>query len=502
LTDLQETFESEYHSKLAAAAPNSLSCFVEFMTPDEAPAAHHEVMCSHYEAFERRDIMRGLVSMPPGYAKTKFYSRYGPAWYLGKNPKHRYLSGGHSQAFAENEFGKYVRDIIDDPRYERVFPDVSLHPRSTAAGNWRLKNGRGGYVTKGVGQKIAGYRGHIGGADDLIGSREDAESEVIRNKVWDWLWADFRQRLLPKSPLFVVMTRWHPDDPGGRIEAMNKEGVGLPWDILNLTAIVETEEEMRTDPMGRSLGEVLWPDYYDVAHVLELKATLKPRDWYSLHKGKPRVAEGNMVKAAWFKRYDLLPHNQYDANGNISGRVIKRITISVDCAQKATQRANFTVISVWVETMDGRHYLAHVIRKRVEYNDMVVLIEDTARDWNAGAILVEDKGQGTTYIQARQGHAPVPIIPISVDNAGSKEFRFDGVLPDFEAGLVFLPKEASWLADYENELLEFPGGANDDQVDSTSQYLAWARKRLSKAGTQKAKGGGRLKRAGTHRRAA
>lgn len=478
-------------SKLADAAPNSLSCFVEYMTPDEPPAPHHELMCAHYEAFERRDIMRGLVSMPPGYAKTKFYSRYGPAWYLGKNPKHRYLSGGHSQAFCENEFGKYVRDIIDDPKYEKVFPDVKLHTRSTAAGNWRLSNGRGGYVTKGVGQKIAGYRGHIGGFDDLIGSREDAESEVIRNKVWDWLWADFRQRLLPKAPLFGVMTRWHPDDPGGRIEEMNKNGVGLPWDIINLPAIVETEEEMRMDPMGRSLGEVLWPDYYDVNHVLELKATLKPRDWYSLHKGKPRVAEGNMVKSGWFQRYKILPRNVTDNNNRVTQRVIKRITASVDCAQKPNQRANFTVVTIWIETVDGRHYLAHVARARVEYNDMITLIEDTATQWNASAILVEDKGVGTTYLQQRQGLAPAPLISISADNVGSKEFRFDSVTPIIEAGLVYLPEEAAWLSDYENELLEFPNGANDDQVDSTSQYLSWTGRR-GKVGTKRAKGGGRL----------
>lgn len=460
------------------------------MTPDEPPAEHHEIMCDHYEAFERRDILRGLISMPPGYAKTKFYSRYGPAWYLGRNPLHRFMSGGHTQDFCENEFGRYVRDIIDDPKFEKVFPGVKLNPRSTAAGNWKLNNKRGGYVTKGAGQKIAGYRGHIGGCDDLIGSMADADSETIRNKVWTWLWADFKKRLLPKSPLYIVMTRWHPDDPAGRIELMNKNGQGLPWDIVNLPEIIETEEEMRNDPMGRGLGEVLWPAYYDVEHVLETKATSTARVWAALHKGSPRTAEGNVVKSMWFKRYDALPKNVFDPDGRIAERTIRRVTLSVDCANKPTQRANYTVVTVWIETMDRRHYIAHVERERLEYNAMISLIEDTAIAWKASAILVEDKGQGSTYIQQRQGLAPAPIIPISVDNVGSKEFRFDAVTPHFEAGLVFLPKQAAWLSAYEDELLEFPNSANDDQVDSTSQYLSWAIKRGDGGfGTKRAKGG-------------
>jgi predicted phage terminase large subunit-like protein len=481
--------EKEYLNQLASEAPHSLSAFVEFMTPDEPPAAHHEFMCDTLEAMERRDEMRVALSFHPGAAKTKFCSRYFPAWYLGRNQGHKYLQGGHSQAFAENEFGKYVRDIISDDRFRQVFPDVSLHPRSTAAGNWRLRLSRGGYVTKGVGQKLAGYRGHAGGVDDPFGTREDAESEVIRKKVKDWFFADFRTRFLPNSPIFIVATRWHEEDLIGQVEILNKQGRGMPWHIININALIENEQEAAEDPLGRDVGEAMWAEYYNSETLLDLKATLPDRDWFALYKGKPRNEEGNVVKLSWFRRYQALPRNLLGPDGRVIKRNCKRISLSVDCANKKNDRANYTVVGVWMEDFEGRHYLAHVERKKVEYVELKKLIEDTAIAWQANQILVEDKGNGTSYIQERQGKAPAPIVAIQPEAGGDKEFRFDAVTPMIEGGEVLLPEQASWLAEYENELLSFPNGANDDQVDMTSQYLSRVRKKR-KYGSQKLRGAG------------
>ncbi|MGZ9074154.1 MAG: phage terminase large subunit [Burkholderiaceae bacterium] len=469
----QESREQTYLEALRENSANSLSCFVEFLTPDEPPADHHEFMCDYLEAIERREVPRAAFSMPPGHAKTKFCSKYFPAWYLGRNSRHRYLQGGHSQAFCENEFGKSVRDIIADNRFRDVFPDVSLNPRSTAAGNWKLGNQKGGYVTKGVGQKLAGYRGHCGGVDDPFGSREDAESAIIREKVRTWFFADYRTRFLPNSPIFIVATRWHEDDLIGHVEQLNKEGKGLPWEIINLNGLIEDEYEAAVDPMGRDVGEPLWAEYYTAPILMELKNTLSARDWWSLYKGRPRPEEGNVVKLNWLRRYDRLPAWKPTPGEQ---QQVRRITVSVDTANKANERAAYSVATVWMEGVDGFHYCADVRRDKVEFNELIGFIEDTARMWGAHAILVEDKGNGTSYIQQRQGKAPCPIITIKPEAGGSKEFRFDAVLPMFEAGLVLFPKAAPWMGEYESELLQFPNGTYKDQVDSTSQYLNWVRK--------------------------
>lgn len=489
LTNLAEEAQTEYLKELRDAAHDDLSCFVEYMTPDEPPAVHHEWFCEKYMAMENRELMRACFSCPPGHAKTKFFSRYGPAWYLGRNPNHRYLQGGHSQAFSENEFGKHVRDIIMDVRFREVFPGIDISAKSAAAGNWRLTGGRGGYVTKGAGQSIAGYRGNIGGIDDPFGNREDAQSPAVRKKVSAWLFTDFRTRLLPFSPLFIIATRWHPEDLIGLVEAHNKQKKGITWEIFNLPAIVETELEMARDPMGRSIGEPLWPEYYSLDELLEIKATLPSSDWFALYKGEPRDIEGTAVKSAWFQRYERLPQRvQPPSNYNPRGtpNEVKRIIISVDCANKDTARAAYTVVSVWIEDFFKRHYLAEVIRKKLEFMDLVKTIEDTAERWGANAILVEDQGAGTQYIQQRAAFAPAPVLKISVDNK-SKEFRFDGVLPIIQAGQVYLPTWAPWLAEYEHELLSFPNTTYKDQVDSTSQYLSWSRQ-SGRYGTRKLKG--------------
>lgn len=472
--EMHETAERLYLEKLRENSADSLSCFTEFMTPEEPPADHHEFMCEKLEAIERRDILRAAFSMPPGHAKTKFCSKYFVSWYLGRNPRHRYIQGGHSQSFCENEFGKPVRDIIADPRFREVFPDVSIHRRSAAAGNWRLSNQRGGYVTKGVGQGLAGYRGDCGGVDDPFALREDAESPLVRQRVKTWFFADFRTRFLPGSPIFIVATRWHEEDLIGHVEMLNAQGIGLPWDIINLNGLIEDEYEAAVDPMGRDVGQALWGEYYTAEILQELKDTLTAKDWWSLYKGKPRPEEGNVVKMGWLRRYSRLPTRT--SSSPTQPREAKRVVVSVDTANKNQERAAYSVAAVFIEGVDGLHYCADVRRERVEFNELIPFIENTAREWGADAILVEDKGNGTSYIQQRQGHAPCPIITIKPEAGGSKEFRFDAVLPMFEAGLVLFPPSASWMKEYEDELLQFPNGTYKDQVDATSQYLNWVRK--------------------------
>jgi len=230
--------------------------------------------------------------------------------------------------------------------------------------------------------------------------------------------------------------------------------------------------------MARTEGEPLWPDFYTEDHLLNLKSTLPPRDWNSLFMGNPVDEEGGAITGQMLHYYEQDPPESQ----------IRRRILSVDCANKDNQRADYTVGTVWIETYSRQHYLSAVVRKRVEFTALVKLIEETARAHRVSAILVEDKGSGTQYIQSRQGLAPAPIISINVGH-DSKQFRFDGVVPMFEAGEVLLPRVAGWLPDYVRELLTFPDATHDDQVDSTSQYLSWARRGRT-GGTKKMTGMG------------
>lgn len=465
---LIEHLETEHLTKLRDAAFDDLTAFSEYMNPEEPPALHHRFVCDRLMAAESGEVRRGLVSMPPGSGKSVYCSRMFPAWYLGRNPKKKFIQGGHTQNFVESEFGKKTRDLIDDEKYHDIFPEVSLDPSMRAAGKWGLSNLKGGYLAKGVGQAIAGFRGNIAVVDDPIGSREDAQSQTVRDKVFNWYTADLKTRLLPYSAEFIVATRWHSDDLCGRIEDMSKKGLIAPFEIINIPMIYEDDSE--PDPLGRKLGDTLWPDFYPPEDVLETKRGMTPSDWNSLYMGQPMDAAGGTAKAEWFKYY----------SGDIRKKVIvRRIVLSVDTATKTQERHDYTAILVWMEDTEGKFYLLDVVRKKVEFTELCLLIDSTARRWNASVILVEDKGAGTQYYQTRAGKAPAPIIPIPTTN-NDKEFRFDAVSPMIEAGLVYLPEHSTWGAEYEREILAFPNGKNDDQVDATSQFLFWARNRQRK----------------------
>lgn len=477
---LFEDLEGAYREKLRAAAPWSLSCFAEYINPEEPPAPHHEFMCGKLEAIESRDLMRMMLSMPPGHAKSTYCSKLFPAWYMGKNPRHKYIQGGYGQEFVEKNFGMKVKAIVESKEFNEVFPGLTVNNDLKANGYWGLVatdgplKGRqlGEYVTRGVGQGIAGFRANCAGVDDPYATRKEAESPARRKEVYDWFQSDFTPRLLPKSPMFIVATRWNTQDLCATIEEWNKEGKGIPWDVINLAAISEEED----DAMGRAPGDPLWPDFYTKEHLENLKSTLEARDWNSLYMGKPIDEEGGTLTSSMLHHYDRLPEKDS----------IRRVIVSVDCANKNNQRADYTAVTVWLETLDRKYYLKHVVRVRVEFAGLIKVIEDTAREHQASVILVEDKGAGTQYIQTRQALAPAPVIGIEPGQNG-KEFRFDGVTPMFEAGTVLLPKSGLWVPDYIRELLTFPESRYDDQVDSTSQALSWARR--GRAGGTKKLGG-------------
>ena len=477
LTQYTDAIRDQFMSELLFAAPHDFSCYCEYISPDEPPSsALHQLFTSILTNVETKEIQRLLVSVPPGAAKSEYFSRRFPTWFLGRNPAQIVLSAGHSQTFVTNELGKKCRGIINSDAYKDVFPNIKLAKDSKAADAWGLEGYKGGYKTKGIGQGISGYRANIGILDDPFASRADASSQLTRDNVFNWYTDDYQSRLLPNSPCVVVCTRWHIDDLSGRLEQMTKDGIGIPYQIINIPAILPAD-----NVLGLPESSSIWPEFYTKEFYLNIKSTLSPTGWSSLYMGNPIASEGGVFEESFIHHYDELPKLGKE------GANIRRITVSVDSAQKTTERHDWTVLTVWIQTMDGKHYLADVIRRRVEFNALVKLVDDVSSFWRATTILVEDKGSGTSLLQVRGPNSPtpslIPYIAISTKNQ-TKEFRFDACTPLFNMGHVLLPHKATWLTDYINELLSFPDGKFDDSVDSTSQYLNWSRDR-ARLGTRK-----------------
>lgn len=489
--------------------------FYEFMNREEGyiMSPHQNLIGDLLMSSASKETMRFMLSMPPGHCKSTHSSHHFPAWWFGHNDKLRFLQAGHSQDFVANELGAKVKSIIDSDDYNLVFPDIKLRTDMRAKDYWGLSNMKGKYVAKGAGQGISGFRGNYGMVDDPYKSRQDAESLTIRERVFKWFADDFSTRLLPGSPLGIIMTRWHSDDLCGRItererkeeqeklqklqdqmeeqlieklEEQSGNQKKYKFEIINLPAICEDSD----DPLGRVIGEPLWPELFDLAALENLKSDMTASSWNSLYQGTPMDAEGGAVSSEWFQRYSQPPSRGDNGTKN----EVKSITVSVDAANTVKERSDFTVIQVWAEDFNRNHYLLDVVRKQMEFPEMSAEIARVCRRYNADNLLVEAKGNGLAYIQLKKdGGAPASLIPIEVSGHESKAFRFDQVTPMFEAGQVYLPERAIWLAEYEKEIVAFPLGKHDDQVDATSQYLKWARKR-GRRGTKKLGGVGHARR--------
>lgn len=471
--------ESAYIGKLAAMAPYDLAAYHEMVNPHEPPAAHHLFICDHLMKVEAGEIATLVLSLPPGSAKSTYGSRSFAQWFMGRNPDKRVLAVGHSQKFVEDEFSKPNRNVIGSDIFGAAFPDVILNPNEKSSSFWRLEGWRGSYACRGALAGVAGLRANLILGDDPFKTAADAMSETIRGNIWRWWTADLMSRRLPGAPQVLIMTRWHSEDVAGHIERLNNEyqearrdnpraksPIPQPAVILNIPA--EAEEN---DPLGREVGEWLWQDFYGPEHYETLRATMPPSLWAALYLGKPMDTMGDYISEEQFLRYDRPPVNVKDK----PLQWVKTV-MSVDSASKGNERSDNTAILVFRQDTKGTHYLVDVWKGKPQMEVLIRTMSRMMRHWQVNYALIEDSGMGIQILENYQGKLPAPLTRYTPSGKGSKDFRFDAAAPWITSGKILFPKQAPWLVDFINELVAFPNGANDDQVDAFSQYCDHALK--------------------------
>lgn len=502
LLAIAESVQKQHLARLAPLAPNDFNAFCEYVNPDEAPASKWHIWLTQklQEIEEDDNLTRFILNCPPGHAKSTYASRLFVAWRLGRNPKMKVIGGGHSQRFVENEFSKKIRSLVGSPEYQTVFPELKIDYSTRAADQWAIAGTGGQYVAKGVGQAVHGFRANFACVDDPYAQIEEAESPVQREKVNTWFVGDIGSRMLPFAKTFLIMTRFHEDDLTGYLMKNNHKH--QPYDRWHQVEAPALCIDPETDILGRKLGEVLW-DYYNLDYFVTKKAEWTFQRFSLVYQQNPSAtAEGNV--SSKFQFYDKPPHKTPEAirkaraEGHVddNGRVkpnrrayFRRVILSVDTATKVNQRADYTVIQTWGETHDRRYYLLRQTREKVEFEGLIELIEKQAKLDEVDQIVIEDKGNGTTYVQTRgltANHrrlAPAPIVPID-PKGQSKEFRFDEVTPLITGGEVYLPRNADWLDGFLKEFGQFPESAHDDQVDATTQALKYLKGSRTRFGSR------------------
>lgn len=245
------------------------------------------MICDKLEAVERGEIDRLMIFMPPRHGKSELASRRFPAWYIGRNPKKQIITASYGADLA-TDFGRDVRNIVSSPEYASIF-DTKLRDDSRAANRWNTQEG-GSYVAVGVSGPIGGRGADIALIDDPFKDRQDADSEVIRERVWRWYQSTLYTRLMPGGAIIVIQTRWHEDDLSGRLLDRQDKG-GDKWEVLDLPA--------------EDNGKALWPEWYPMEALNRIKAAIGPRDWSALFQQRPTPDEGVFFKRENFWRYDI-----------------------------------------------------------------------------------------------------------------------------------------------------------------------------------------------------
>lgn len=425
----------EYLPELRAeAARRWLSPFCSLMDPGYVRAKHAMVVCDHLQAVERGEIDRLAIFMPPRHSKTYHVSQRFPAWYLGRHPDHQVILASYGAELAEAN-SRIVRNLLNDERYPFA---VRVAQDSAAVNRWST-DARGTIIAAGVGGAMTGFGAHLMVIDDPVKGREEADSETYRERAWEWYTEVARTRLMPGGAIVLCQTRWHEDDLSGRAVMAHQDR----WTVVDLPAVNDQ-------------GEALWPEWFDIDTLAEIRDDIGSRAWHALYQQKPQADEGGMFKRAWFtRRVNAAPHPL-------------TVVQAVDSAFKTGVMNDYSVIATW--GTDGvDYYLLDIWRDRVEYPDLENAIVSEYAKWGAQAVLIEDTAAGQSIIQSLRRKTALPIVDVKV--TASKESRAAAVSPICEAGKVVLPSGATWSDAWIDEHAAFPMGAHDDMVDTTSMAL-------------------------------
>ena len=436
---------------------------------------HHDI-CRRLEKFSddvlARKSPRLMILMPPRHGKTQIASKMFPAWHLGRAPHHEFIGCSYNMPLAL-ESSREIRNIIRSPHYELLFENTKLDPEFQSAETWKLMSptsvGSGGYVAAGTGGGITGKGAHILTIDDPIKNEEEAESLDIRAKIWGWYLTSAYNRLAPGGGILVIQTWWHDDDLAGRLQQMMKENPDDPYvdkfEIVKYPAIAEEDEEFRLK------GEPLHPERYSLEQLLRIQRQYGgplSRYWSALYQQNPIPTEG-----AYFTK-DMLQYR--DETLNIPDLDIYQawdLAISSD-QQKA---ANWTVgTTVGLDHLDMVHVLERV---RIKTNDSAK-IEDAIIDMYANYPKVSGVGfeDGQIFktlrtslkrrMQERKVYIPLDEKANILKPVTDKEVRARPLQARLQNKKVTFPRGQVWVDEMWKELLRFPAGVQDDQVDSLS----------------------------------
>lgn len=451
----------------AQLARQSLITFTVYTNPAYDVNWHHQVVADALDRVLAGTCRRLMIFEPPQNGKSEQVSRRFPAYALGKNPNLRIIAVSYGDSLAQ-DMSRDVQKIMDTNEYRQVFPNSRLAEARDAEkrtqGQFDVVGGQGYYIASGIMGSITGKTSDIGIIDDPIKNREEAESEVYRDKVWEQYKSAFATRQFGnKGAIILCLTRWHEDDLAGRLLKLAAENPDADqWEVISLPAIAEVSDARR------QVGDPLWPAKYPLDDLKRRRAGMGEYDWSALYQQRPAPSGGGLFKEGWFagRILDNPPALMRTARGwdTASTEGAGDYTCGVKIGEEFVQNP-----MTGEQKSTGRFVVLDVQRNQLGPDAVDKLITVTAQiDGKACAQREEKEGgsAGAAVIMARtKTLAGYNYEGVSV--TGSKVTRSKPYRAQCEAGNVWLLRGA-WNRAYIDELCGFPTAKHDDQVDGSS----------------------------------
>lgn len=410
---------------------------------------HHRQIADALAKVESGEIKNLLINIPPRYGKTELGVINWVAKCIAKNPKSKFIHLSYSDELALDNSSK-AKELIESDAYQELWP-TKLKNDSKGKKKWYTLQGGGLYATA-AGGPITGFGAGATNSEEFSGAIiiddplkvDDAQRDGERDKVNNRLNTTIKSRRNSRStPIIIIMQRLHEDDISGFV--LNN-GMGEDFYHLKLSAIQED-------------GTALWPFKHSLEE-LEIEKKSDLRTFSSQMMQEPTPSDGGIFKKSWFRKYHHHPEEHL------------RIVQSWDTAVKAGQLNDFSVCTTWMET-DKDYYLLDVLCRKMEYPALKKAAIVNAARWEPDTILIEDKASGQSLLQELRLETKLPLV--GIEPKGDKIIRASNVSALVESGKVLVPENAVWIDEFMMEVAGFPLAAHDDQVDSMTQFLNWAK---------------------------
>lgn len=404
---------------------------------------------------------RIAVSMAPRMGKSQMISIYYPAWYLGKHPDHKVIVASHTADLAI-VMARKVRNLINTPEYKRIFPETNIAADAKAAAQWNTTKG-GEYFAIGVGGALAGRGAHLIIADDPLSEQDiKAGNTTSLDTTYEWFSAGLRTRLMPEGKICVLHTRWHQRDLIGRLikDSITNEG-GDKYETFEFPAILNENTDNEKS---------IWPEQWSLESLQQTRASMHHImwQWYAQYQQNPTASEAAIIKRAWIKWWTEKDPPDVDF-----------VVQAYDTALTTKERSDFSVCHTWGVWTNPKDHSSNVIllnkvKGKYEFPELKTMAHDQYEEWKPESVVVEAKASGQPLIDEMR-RSGIFVQDYSPGKGQDKIARLNAISDMFSSGHVWFP-ETGWASATVEEILAFPAGEHDDEVDAMTLALMRIRK--------------------------